>query len=146
LRKQNLSIYDISQTPSREAEPLSPVAISLILAQASQLPRQPEGSGAARHSHVMSYVFEEGLALFAGLNVAPKRSLLTGCSCGVGPEPIEGEDAHTRVFCYANAGVRKQKQNDEILACVDFWKQRTGDCRKNSSSMVSSPPLPTWVA
>jgi len=36
------------------------------------------------------------------------------------------QDADTRVFCYANAGVRKQKQNDEILAFVDFWKQRTG--------------------
>ena len=31
-----------------------------------------------------------------------------------------------RVFCYANAGVRKQAQNDEILAFVDFWKKRTG--------------------
>jgi len=33
--------------------------------------------GSARHSHVMSYVFDEGLALFAGLNVIPKRSFLT---------------------------------------------------------------------
>jgi hypothetical protein len=30
------------------------------------------------------------------------------------------------VVCYANAGVRKQGQNDEILAFIDFWKQRTG--------------------
>jgi len=36
------------------------------------------------------------------------------------------QDADTRVFCYANAGVRKQKQNDGILAFVDYWKQRTG--------------------
>jgi hypothetical protein len=36
------------------------------------------------------------------------------------------QDAETRVFCYANAGVRKNEQNDEILAFVDFWKQRTG--------------------
>ena len=36
------------------------------------------------------------------------------------------QDADTRVFCYANAGVRKQKQNDEILAFVAYWKQRTG--------------------
>jgi hypothetical protein len=36
------------------------------------------------------------------------------------------QDADTRVFCYANAGVRKQAQNDEILAFVDFWKKRTG--------------------
>jgi hypothetical protein len=138
--------------------------------------------GTARHSHVMSSVFDEGLALFAGLNVVPKRSFLTEYSCRVKPEshhklmrlwfdamskmglprgasfdldfhtvPFHGEDAlmekhyvskrsrrqkgvlvfvaqdaDTRVFCYANAGVRKQKQNDEILAFIDYWKQRTG--------------------
>jgi hypothetical protein len=134
------------------------------------------------HSYVMSSVFDEGLALFAGLNVVPKRSFLIEYSCRVHPEahrklmrlwfdamsqmglpggasfdldfhtvPFHGEDAwlekhyvskrsrrqkgvlaflaqdaDTRVFCYANAGVRKQEQNDEILAFVDFWKQRTG--------------------
>lgn len=30
--------------------------------------------GNARHSHIMSNVFDEGLALFAGLNAIPKRS------------------------------------------------------------------------
>lgn len=258
LRKQNLSIYDISQTLTREVEPLSPVAVSLILKQEgfARLPRRQDeerppathpdaaavanvaaldlsprkfrtrfgglflflptlvpahldrllsqagfpGSqmvpaahamrsllglklfGSARHSHVMSYVFDEGLSLFAGLNVVPKRSFLTEYSCRVAPEahrklmrlwfdamgkmglprgtsfdldfhtvPFHGEDAllekhyvskrsrrqkgvlvflaqdaDTRVFCYANAGVRKQNQNDEILAFVDFWKRRTG--------------------
>jgi len=258
LRKQNLSIYDISQALTREAEPLSPVAVSLILKEEgfARLPRRQDeerppathpdaaavanvadldlsprqfrtrfgglflflpalvpanldrilpqagfpGSqmvpaayamrsllglklfGTARHSHVMSYVFDEGLALFAGLNVVPKRSFLTEYSCRVAPEahrklmrlwfdamskiglprgasfdldfhtvPFHGEDAlmekhyvskrsrrqkgvlvfvaqdaDTRVFCYANAGVRKQNQNDEILAFVDFWKRRTG--------------------
>jgi transposase len=33
--------------------------------------------GNARHSHFMSHVFDEGLALFAGVNVIPKRSFLT---------------------------------------------------------------------
>jgi len=258
LRKQNLSIYDISQTLTREVEPLSPVAVSLILKQEgfARLPRRQDeerppaahpdaaavanvaaldlrprkfrtrfgglflflptlalipldrilsrasfpGSqmvpaahamrsllglklfGTARHSHVMSYVFDEGLSLFAGLNVIPKRSFLTEYSCRVAPQahpklmrlwfdamgkmglprgasfdldfhtvPFHGEDAlmekhyvskrsrrqkgvlvfvaqdaETRVFCYANAGVRKQDQNDEILAFVDFWKRRTG--------------------
>jgi hypothetical protein len=258
LRKQNLSIYDISHTLTREVEPLSPVAVSLILKQEgfARLPRRQDeerppatrpdaaavanvaaldlsprkfrtrfgglflflpmlvpahldrilsqagfpGSkmvpaaqamrsllglklfGTARHSHVMSYVFDEGLALFAGLNVVPKRSFLTEYSCRVAPEahpklmrlwfdamgklglprgasfdldfhtvPFHGEDAlmekhyvskrsrrqkgvlvflaqdaDKRVFCYANAGVRKQEQNDEILAFVDFWKRRTG--------------------
>ena len=258
LRKQNLSIYDISQALTREVEPLSPVAVSLILKEEgfARLPRRQDeerppathpdaaavanvaaldlsprkfrtrfgglflflptlvpaqldrilsqagfpGSqmvpaahamrsllglklfGTARHSHVMSYVFDEGLSLFAGLNVVPKRSFLTEYSCRVAPEahrklmrlwfdamgkmglprcasfdldfhtvPFHGEDAlmekhyvskrsrrqkgvlvfvsqdaDTRVFCYANAGVRKQDQNDEILAFVDFWKRRTG--------------------
>ena len=258
LRKQNLSIYDISQALSREAEPLSPVAVSLILKEEgfARLPRRQDeerppatrpdaaavanvaaldlsprkfrtrfgglflflpalvpanldrilpqagfpGSqmvpaphamrsllglklfGTARHSHVMSYVFDEGLSLFAGLNVVPKRSFLTEYSCRVAPDahrklmrlwfdamskmglprgdsfdldfhtvPFHGEDAlmekhyvskrsrrqkgvlvfvaqdaDTRVFCYANAGVRKQEQNDEILAFVDYWKRRTG--------------------
>ena len=42
--------------------------------------------GSARHSHVMSSVFDEGLALFAGLNVIPKRSFLTEYSCRISPD------------------------------------------------------------
>ncbi len=138
--------------------------------------------GNARHSHVMSSVFDEGLALFAGLNVIPKRSFLTEYSCRIDPTsyprlmqlwfdamkplglprgnsfdidfhtiPFHGEealvqkhyvskrsrrqkgilaflaqDSSTRVFCYANAQLRKEDQNDEILRFVDFWKARTG--------------------
>ena len=41
--------------------------------------------GSARHSHVMSEVFDEGLALFAGLNRPPKRSFLTEYSCRIDP-------------------------------------------------------------
>ncbi len=41
--------------------------------------------GSARHSHVMSRVFDEGLALFAGLNVFPKRAFLTQYSCRITP-------------------------------------------------------------
>jgi len=149
--------------------------------------------GSARHSHVMSHVFDEGLALFAGLNVIPKRSFLTEYSCRIDPPcypklmrewfdaagklglqrgtsfnldfhtiPYHGddalvekhyvskrsrrqkgvlaflaEDADRRVFCYANAELRKDQQNDEILRFAEFWKQRTGhwpkemvlDCR-----------------
>jgi hypothetical protein len=36
------------------------------------------------------------------------------------------QDAATHVFCYANAQVRKDEQNDEILRFVQFWKKRTG--------------------
>jgi hypothetical protein len=138
--------------------------------------------GSARHSHVMSSVFDEGLALFAGLNVIPKRSFLTEYSGRIHPEcypifmkhwfdamamlgidrgtsfdldfhtiPYHGDDAlvekhyvskrsrrqkgilaflaqdaQTRVFCYANASLRKEDQNDEILRFAEFWKDRTG--------------------
>lgn len=137
--------------------------------------------GNARHSHVMSAVFDEGIALFAGLNVVPKRSFLTEYSCRIDPSsypklmrywfdaigklgvprgisfdldfhtiPFHGEDAlvekhyvskrsrrqkgllaflardaNAHVFCYANAQLRKDEQNDEILRFVEFWKRRT---------------------
>ena len=162
LRKQNLSIYDISQALSHEGHSLSPVAVANILKQEgfARLPRRldderPPGTrptsadvadvqelnlqprqfrtkfgglflflpdlvashldrllhragfpgsgmipagqairsllalklfGNARHSHVMSYVLDEGLALFAGLNVVPKRSFLTEYSCRIPPD------------------------------------------------------------
>jgi hypothetical protein len=41
--------------------------------------------GTQRRLHVMSAVFDEGLALFAGLNVIPKRSFLTEYSCRIAP-------------------------------------------------------------
>ena len=41
--------------------------------------------GSRRHTHVMADVFDEGLALFAGLNVIPKRSFLTEYSCRIDP-------------------------------------------------------------
>lgn len=258
LRKQNLSIYDISEALTKEEQAVSPVTVSNILreegfarlprrldqerpagtrptaadvadvAQLDLSPRQfrtrfgglflflpmlvdlqfdslinrlglPESKrvpaacamrsllalklfGNARHSHVMSHVLDEGLALFAGLNVIPKRSFLTEYSCRVDPNdypklmrrwfdavgrlglergtsfdldfhtiPFHGEDAlvekhyvskrsrrqkgvlaflvqdaDTRVFCYANADLRKAQQNDEVLAFARFWKQRTG--------------------
>lgn len=41
--------------------------------------------GTARKSYVMSQVFDEGLALFDGLNVTPKRQFLTAYSCRIEP-------------------------------------------------------------
>jgi len=138
--------------------------------------------GSARHSHVMSEVFDPGLALFAGLNCIPKRSFLTEYSCRINPPsypklmhrwfdgarqlglprgesfdldfhtiPFHGEDAllqkhyvskrsrrqkgllafvaqdaDTHVFCYGNAQVRKENQNDEVLRFARYWKERTG--------------------
>jgi len=161
LRKQNLSIYDISRVLEESGQKVSSVAVSLILKEEgfARLPRRKdeerlpgprpeiaevadvnrldlsprqfrtqfgglylfipylaqiplerllEGAGfpgtkmipaaqailsllglklfgSARHSHVMSYVLDEGLALFAGLNVIPKRSFLTEYSCRIDP-------------------------------------------------------------
>ncbi len=138
--------------------------------------------GSARKSHVMGYVFDDGLALFAGLNAIPKRQFLTDYSCRIDPHgypilmrlwfdamgklglergasfdldfhsiPHHGEDAlmqkhyiskrsrrqkgilaflardaDKRMFCYANAEIRKEDQNDEILRFLEFWKKRTG--------------------
>ena len=138
--------------------------------------------GSARHSHVMSQVFDPGLALFAGLNCIPKRSFLTEYSCRIDPPaypklmhrwfdaarelglprgdsfdldfhtiPFHGEDAllqkhyvskrsrrqkgllafvaqdaDTHVFCYGNAQVRKDNQNDEVKHFAQYWKERTG--------------------
>ena len=160
LRKQNLSIYDISRALAQEGNKLSPAAISLIVKEEgfARLPRRrdeerPQGIhpkaapvadvrqldlpprvsdslrrpfplfpslaqvpfdqllqeagfpgskmippghamrsllalklfGNARHSHVMSDVLDEGLALFAGLNCTPKRAFLTEYSCRIDP-------------------------------------------------------------
>jgi hypothetical protein len=258
LRKQNLSVHDISRALARDDEALSPAAVATILKEEgfAKLPRRrdeerpdrtrpiaadvadvgqldlapralhtkfgglflflpdlvaadldgvlarsgfpgsdmvPAGCamrsllalklfGTARHRHVMSYVLDEGLALFAGLNAIPKRSFLAEYSCRIAPScyprlmrhwfdrvsrlglrwgasfdldfhtiPFHGEDAlvekhyvskrsrsqkgmlaflaqdaETRVFCYANAELRKDQRDDEILRFVDFWKRRTG--------------------
>lgn len=258
LRKQNLSIYDISKALKGEGKTISPSMVSIILKEEgfAKLPRRrdddrpvkvkptvaavadvgefsaqprtvhtkfgglflflpfladvpfdrimkradlpgsemiPEGHamrallglklfGNARHSHVMSYALDEGLGLFAGLNVIPKREFLTSYSSRINPSsypklmrlwfdaagelglprgvafhldfhtiPFHGEDAlvqkhfvskrsrrqkgilaflaqdaETRVFCYANAQVRKDDRNDEVLRFVEFWKKRTG--------------------
>jgi hypothetical protein len=42
--------------------------------------------GKERNSHVMDLVYDAGIALFAGLNVVPKRSYLAGYSAQVLPE------------------------------------------------------------
>lgn len=258
LRKQNLSIYDISRTLDDDGHSLSPAAVAVLLKAEgfARLPRRldeerPPGSrpttadvadvrqldlaprsfrtqfgglflflpslaaipfdrilrqagfpgsemipagcalrsllalklfGAARHAHVMSSVLDEGLALFAGLNVIPKRSFLTEYSCRIDPAcypkalrhwfdamaslqlprgssfdldfhtiPFHGDDAlvekhyvskrsrrqkgvlaflvhdaEARVFCYADADLRKDGQPDAILDFARFWKQRTG--------------------
>jgi hypothetical protein len=154
--------------------------------------------GTQRHTHVMSAVLDEGLALFAGLNVIPKRSFLTEYSCRVAPDryprlmrhwfdamseiglqhgssfdldfhtiPFHGEDAlvekhyvskrsrrqkgilaflaqdgEKRFFCYANSDLRKDRQDDEILQFVRFWKKRTG---KLPEELIFDSKLTTYA-
>jgi hypothetical protein len=52
------------------------------------------------------------------------------------------QDASNRVFCYANAQLRKKDQNDEILRFVDFWKERTG---KNPEELIFDSKLTTYA-
>ena len=138
--------------------------------------------GVERKSHVMDLVFDPAIALFAGLNVVPKRSYLAAYSsrldhrnnlqlmdawfeqieaaglphgnsldldfhtvpANTSAEPLEkhyvssrsrsqqgilvflARDAEQRVFRYANAGIPKAEQADEILRFVEFWKRHTG--------------------
>ena len=142
--------------------------------------------GVGRPPHVMADILDPGMALFAGLNVMPKRSSLTEYSGRVDPKlcaglmdrwhralntletdlggdgsfdldfhtipwhgkdpekPIEkhyvskrsrrqkgilaflARDADARLFIYANARVRKQDQNDEVLRFIEFWRERNG--------------------
>ncbi len=140
--------------------------------------------GIGRPSQVMAETLDEGPALFAGLDVIPKRSSWSDYSPRadprIGPElmdrwhaavrsldvdlgeglsfdldfhtiPYHGDDAliekhyvskrsrrqrgvlafvardaGARFFAYANANVRKQDQNDEILRFAENWRTRTG--------------------
>jgi hypothetical protein len=138
--------------------------------------------GAERKSHVMDLVTDQAIALFAGINVVPKRSYLAAYSSRIdhkaclrfmeawleqveqaglphgasfdldfhsvpansAQEPLEkhyvssrsrsqkgilvflARDAEQRVLRYANAGVTKAEQADEILQFVRFWKEHTG--------------------
>jgi hypothetical protein len=139
--------------------------------------------GAERKSHVMDLVADRAIAVFAGINVVPKRSYLAAYSSRIdhkvclrfmeawleqveqaglphgssfdldfhsvpantAQEPLEkhyvssrsrsqkgilvflARDAEQRVLRYANAGVTKGEQADEILQFVRFWSKHTGN-------------------
>ena len=138
--------------------------------------------GTERKSHVMDLVMDQAIALFAGINVVPKRSYLAAYSSRIdhraclrfmdawleqveqaglprgssfdldfhsvpansAEDPLEkhyvssrsrsqkgilvflARDAEHSVLRYANAGVTKDEQADEILQFVRFWKKHTG--------------------
>jgi hypothetical protein len=52
------------------------------------------------------------------------------------------QDAETRVFCYANAELRKDQRDDEILRFVDFWKRRTG---RRPQELIFDSQLTTYA-
>jgi len=52
------------------------------------------------------------------------------------------QDAETHVFCYGNAQVRKENQNDEVLQFVRFWKKRTG---KLPQELIFDSKLTTYA-
>jgi hypothetical protein len=153
--------------------------------------------GAERKSHVMDLVTDRAIALFAGINVVPKRSYLAAYSSRIdhklclrfmeawlgqveqaglphgtsfdldfhsvpansAQEPLEkhyvssrsrsqkgilvflARDAQQRVLRYANAGVTKGEQADEILQFVRFWKKHTG---KPPAELVFDSQLTTY--
>ena len=153
--------------------------------------------GAERKSHVMDLVTDQAIALFAGINVVPKRSYLAAYSSRIdhkvclrfmeawleqveqaclphgssfdvdfhsvpansAQEPLEkhyvssrsrsqkgilvflARDAEQRVLRYANAGVTKGEQADEILQFVRFWKKHTG---KPPAELVFDSQLTTY--
>jgi hypothetical protein len=153
--------------------------------------------GTERKSHVMDLVTDQAIALFAGINVVPKRSYLAAYSSRIdhkvclrfmeawldqveqaglphgtsfeldfhsvpansAQEPLEkhyvssrsrsqkgilvflARDAEQRVMRYANAGVTKSEQADEILQFVRFWKKHTG---KPPAELVFDSQLTTY--
>ena len=52
-------------------------------------------------------------------------------------------DADQKFFCYANAALRKDEQNDEILQFVSFWKERTGTL---PGELIFDSKLTTWAS
>jgi hypothetical protein len=52
------------------------------------------------------------------------------------------QDGDQRFFCYANTDLRKEQHNDEILAFVRFWKDRTG---KLPEELIFDSKLTTYA-
>jgi hypothetical protein len=167
-------VVTAARLPGSKMIPAAPAVASLLALKLM---------GAERKSHVMDLVMDQAIALFAGINVVPKRSYwaayssrvdhkaclrlmeawleeveLAGLPHGVSfdldfhsvpansaEEPLEkhyvcsrsrsqkgilvflARDAGQRVLRYANAGVTKSEQADEILQFVRFWKKHTGE-------------------
>ena len=51
------------------------------------------------------------------------------------------QDADTRVFCHVNGQLRKDRQKDEILRFVEFWKKLAGPAFRMTDRMGEFPAL-----
>ncbi len=54
------------------------------------------------------------------------------------------QDAQQQMFCYANADLRKDQQNDEILRFIEFWKARTARTGSLSKELIFDSKLTTY--
>lgn len=52
------------------------------------------------------------------------------------------QDADEQVFCYGNAQIRKETQNDEIRRFVEFWRERTG---RSPQELIFDSKLTTYA-
>lgn len=80
---QHLDLAQVAQQAKLPGTPMIPAEQALRSLLALKL------IGKERKSHVMNLVFDEGLALFAGLNVMPKRSYLAAYSSRIGEQGIQ---------------------------------------------------------
>ena len=75
--------------------------------------------GTARHGHVMSAVLDEGLALFAGRNVIPKRSFRTEYSCRIDPA-CYGRWMHRGLEAVSTLGLPRGESFDLDFHTIPF--------------------------
>jgi len=79
---RNLDLARVAEQAQLPGSKMGPAQQALRALLALQL------IGKERKSHVMNLVFADGLALFAGLNVMPKRSFLAAYSSSIGEQGV----------------------------------------------------------
>src|SRR3989442_1540678 len=161
LRKQNFSIYDISETLKAEGHSLSPVTIALLLKKEgfARFPRRADDERPDTPRPTAAAVADVrrldlrprqlrtkfgGLFLFLPYLAALPFDQLLGEAGLPGSKKIPaphamrallplklfGNARHSHVmsavFDDANGQLQKAEQNDEILQFVAYWEQRTG--------------------
>lgn len=95
---------------------------------ASDWQRGPWASPAATDFHTIPYHGDRALKHYVSKRSRRQKGILA----------FLARDADARVFCYANAKVRKENQNHEILRFVEYWKERHGDFPKELVSRLTT--------